>query len=325
MRKCPKCGEPLFFDQEYGEYVCLKGHVVLDHLVDERREWRAYDKEEVYKRSRVGAPTKYSDSNPYSTVIGWEPKSGDPKGLEVARRIKKLHARISSSDPKARRKTVVVEIIKEIAAQLNLPEVVIEEASRMYLVMDRKSSLRNRRVAPLALALLYYASRLHGLARSVDEFLEAGGLWFGSDKNKLKRSVRRYYMILKDNNDESGKPNMDSTQVILRYISRYSNTLGVSARSEILAKDIAKQIEKSLILGKDPKGLAAATLNLACNILNEDVRQSELSRVSGVSTVTIRKRKKEILENHVIQVYVKPESSDVGMGKELIGSVIRST
>ena len=323
MHKCPKCGGLLFFDQENGEYVCTKGHVVMEHLVDEKREWKAGDREEVRRRSRVGAPAKYSDPNPYSTLIGWGSINSDEERMvESAKRLRRLHIRVSSTDPKVKRKNVVIEIIKEIASQLNLPEVVIEEASRMYSIIDRRSALKNRRIAPLALALLYYASRLHGLTRSINEFLEAGSLWLGSNKDKLRKSVRKYYMILKDNSGREAVrlSRVSSRQAILNYISRYSSILKISTKSEMLAKDIAKQIEKSLMLGRDPKGFAAAMLNLACNILNEDVKQSELSRVSEISTVTIRKRKKEILENHVINVYVRTTTKSLGAEKGLIGS-----
>ncbi len=298
---CPKCGEPLLFDPETGEYVCRNGHVIVEHVVDKRREWKAGDREELLRRSRVGAPIRFSDPNPLSTLIGV--RRGGGRSLERLRRVQ----RRVSMDAKAKRKTTVVELMKEAASKLNLPPMIIEEASRMYSKIEREdgSIARGRRLAPLALALLYYASKTLSVSRSLDDFIYAGSMW-GVGKGTLKKAVRNYYMLLRERHVNNAESSTTTKKSVLSYISRIASKLGVSPRAERLAKELAAQINYASLAGRNPRGLAAAILSVTCNILNENIRQVELSKASGVSTVTIRKRKREIFESYTIEVIPEP-------------------
>ncbi|MGC9116692.1 MAG: TFIIB-type zinc ribbon-containing protein [Conexivisphaera sp.] len=290
---CRVCGERLIFDPDAGEYVCPNGHVSPDRAIEEGRYWAAGDLEEVFRRSQVGGPVRLSDPNPLSTLIGW--------GSAESWRLRNAQ-RIVNEDPDVRRKARVMELMKEAASKLNLPEKLVEDAARVYLKLEKGNAVRGRRLAPLAVALLYYASRARGIGRSLEEFLEAGDAW-GIDRRTLKRSVREYYLNIRAMGDGGSDDGVPSTRNnVIAYIGKLASQLGISPRTEALAREIASQLAYEPLMGRNPRGIAVAILSMAGNIMNEDIRQGNLSGASEISTVTLRKRKREILDNFTLEV-----------------------
>ncbi len=294
MERCKVCGKALIFDPESGEYVCPDGHVSEDRAVDGGKFWVAGDLEESIRRSQVGGPIRLSDPRPLSTMIGGEG--------EDAWRLRRAQ-RFVEDDSELRRRERFMELMRDVASRLSLPNGYLEDAARMYMKLERRDAVRGRRLAPLAIALLYYVSRARGLGRSVEEFLEVGSAW-GMSRRSLKRSVREYYMSLREIDD--GLEEADETRPtranVMAHIGKLASELGLSPRVEALARDMARQINYDVLMGRNPRGIAIALLSVAGNVLNEDIRQGDLSEVSGISTVTLRKRKREILENFTIEV-----------------------
>jgi len=291
---CRICGERLVFDPESGEYVCPNGHVSTERAVDEGRYWLAGDLEDVFRRSQVGGPVRLSDPNPLSTLIGR--RGDDSWRLRNAQRI-------VDEDSDLRRRTRAMELMKEAASKLSLPEKFVEDAARVYLKLEKEEAVRGRRLAPLAVAILYYVSRTRGIGRSLEEFLEAGSAW-GISRKSLKKSVREYYLNLKDMRGDGEDVPLTKANV-LSYIGKLASQLGISPRTEALAKEIASQLTYEPLMGRNPRGIAIAILSMAGNVLNEDIRQSDLSGASDISTVTLRKRKKEILDNFALEIVPK--------------------
>ncbi len=66
---------------------------------------------------------------------------------------------------------------------------------------------------------------------------------------------------------------------------------------------ILPMINNNLFCGKDPKGFYAGALYLACKIKNFGIIQKEISKVVGVTEVTLRLRYKELLQNIKLITY----------------------
>ena len=82
-----------------------------------------------------------------------------------------------------------------------------------------------------------------------------------------------------------------------QYVDRYCETLELNddvQDTSYSILEIAK--EKAITSGKPPSALAAGAVYAAALCEDEQVNQNEVSEVSNVSTVTIRKRYKELLE-----------------------------
>ena len=81
----------------------------------------------------------------------------------------------------------------------------------------------------------------------------------------------------------------------LRYLSQIAETARISGNAQGLASKILREARREHVtLGKDPRGIAAAALYLACLLRNENVTQADIAAAAHVTGVTIRNRKKEL-------------------------------
>jgi transcription initiation factor TFIIB len=64
-------------------------------------------------------------------------------------------------------------------------------------------------------------------------------------------------------------------------------------------------MENTSVCGKDPKGLCAGSIYLVSKLNNHKVSQKDISRVIGVTEVTLRSRYKEFLQNISFNFNVK--------------------
>ena len=98
---------------------------------------------------------------------------------------------------------------------------------------------------------------------------------------------------------------------ISQYISKLANLSNFDTKIERLALDIAKKTENHLLSdGKSPNGLAAAYLYLSSILLGMNILQMDISKLAGVTEVTIRNRCKDILTSYRISIRIKPSSNN---------------
>jgi transcription initiation factor TFIIB len=82
----------------------------------------------------------------------------------------------------------------------------------------------------------------------------------------------------------------------IKCISRVANKANISERTKRRAMDMIHDVIKSgLATGKDPMGLAASVLYLACVNSGELKSQAAIAEAAGVSEVTLRKNQRMIL------------------------------
>jgi transcription initiation factor TFIIB len=79
------------------------------------------------------------------------------------------------------------------------------------------------------------------------------------------------------------------------YVTLLSNRLSLSERTKREALRIYSIVQqKRISLGKNPRALAGAIIYLASQNCNEFLRQVEICQIADISTVSLRKRCKEI-------------------------------
>jgi transcription initiation factor TFIIB len=79
------------------------------------------------------------------------------------------------------------------------------------------------------------------------------------------------------------------------YVTLISNRLKLSEKTKREAIRIFTSVHDSGIsVGKNPRALAGAVIYLASQNCNEFLRQVEICQVADISTVSLRKRCKEI-------------------------------
>jgi transcription initiation factor TFIIB len=69
---------------------------------------------------------------------------------------------------------------------------------------------------------------------------------------------------------------------------------------DVVMKIIKVYISKISTSGKDPKGIVAGALYLACKLNNKELTQKHIADVVGVTEVTLRSRFKEFEKLNII-------------------------
>lgn len=286
IKRCPECNSAnLIYDESRGEIVCGDcGLLVEEKMVDTSHELRAFDKNE--KKSRGGAPISMQKFDKgLTTNVG---EISDIYKLDSTQqtrkflRLKKWQERVSTSIERNLR--LAMSELRRVAAYLDLPSVVRDEASRIYQFVLQRGLVRGRSMESVIAACVYAACRSYNIPRTLDEISSASEV-------ERKEIGRTYRFIIRKINLKV-KPSSPKD-----YISRFSSTLHLSPRSQNEALNILKRAEVSeLTSGRGPAGIAAAALYVAALINDEKKTQREVADVAGITEVTIRNRYKELLE-----------------------------
>ncbi len=283
--KCPSCGDKkLVTDQNTGELFCSKcGLVVTDRITDTGAEWRSFSSDEGSK-ARTGAGTSLTMHDMgLSTVIGAANKdaTGKPLSASVKSSIERLRTwdsrsqAHSSADRNLRHALNEMDKLKD---KLALTDAVIEKAAYIYRKAMEKKLVRGRSIQGLVAACLYASCRNTETPRTLNDI--ANGI------NIRRKDVARCYRLI-FRELELKMPVVDPVRGVSR-IASIAELSEKSKRKAIMILNQAKEI--GMVAGKDPMGIAAAALYLACISTGEVKSQKDISIASGVTEVTIRNR-----------------------------------
>jgi len=288
--RCPECGSRnLIHDYDSGETVCGNcGLVLSEQMMDKGPEWRAFTQEEKESRSRVGIPTSYSvHDKGLSTAISRIDRDAFGRKLPLSTRLQmwrlrkwQIRSRVHSSID--RNLAQAMAELDRLSDKVYVPSSVKEKAAVIYRKALDKGLVRGRSIAAIAAAALYAACRTSGTPRTLREISEASLV--------DKKDVARCYRLLLRELDIQ-MPIADP----LTYISKIAERTGISGKTQGLAIDILREARKKrAAAGKDPMGLAAAALYIACLKNNEKKTQKEIAEAAGVTEVTVRNRYKTL-------------------------------
>jgi transcription initiation factor TFIIB len=288
--KCPECGSSnLIHDYDTGETVCGDcGLVLYEQMMDKGPEWRAFTQEEKASRSRVGVPTSYSvHDKGLSTAISQVDRDAFGRKLPLSTRLQmwrlrkwQIRSRVHSSID--RNLAQAMAELDRLSDKVYIPPPIKEKAAVTYRKALDKGLVRGRSIAAIAAAALYAACRGSGTARTLREIAEASLV----DKKDVARCYR---LLLREL--EVHMPIADP----LTYVSKIAERTGISGKTQGLAIQILREARKRrAAAGKDPMGLAAAALYIACLQNNEKKTQKDIAEAAGVTEVTVRNRYKTL-------------------------------
>ncbi|MDH5665802.1 MAG: transcription initiation factor IIB [Nitrosopumilus sp.] len=283
--KCPSCGDKkMVTDQNTGELFCSNcGLVVTDKIADTGAEWRSFSNDEGNKaRTGVGTSLTMHDMG-LSTVIGAANKdaTGKPLSASVKSSIERLRTwdsrsqAHSSADRNLRQALNEMDKLKD---KLALTDAVIEKAAYIYRKAMEKKLVRGRSIQGLVAACLYASCRNTETPRTLDDIAKGINI-------RRKDVARCYRLIFREL--ELKMPVVDP----VKGVSRIASIADLSEKSKRKAITILNQAKDlGMVAGKDPMGIAAAALYLACISTGEIKSQKDISIASGVTEVTIRNR-----------------------------------
>jgi len=287
---CPECGSAkLVHDYETGETVCgACGLVVREQMMDKGPEWRAFTQEEKASRSRVGVPASYSvHDKGLSTAIGRVDRDAFGRKLPLSTRLQmwrlrkwQIRSRVHSSVD--RNLAQAMAELDRLSDKAYIPSSVKEKAAVIYRKALDKGLVRGRSIAAIAAASLYAACRSTETPRSLREISEASLV----DKKDVARCYR---LLIRELGIQM--PIADP----LTYVSKIAERTGISGQTQGAAIKILREAkQKHAASGKDPMGLAAAALYIACLQNDEKKTQKDIAEAGGVTEVTVRNRYKSL-------------------------------
>jgi transcription initiation factor TFIIB len=285
-KKCPECGSAdLVFDENTGELICSNcGLVVEEQIIERGREWREF--EEGKKRGRAGAPLSLQKFDMgLSTSVGKNIdlyRLATEKKMKKFFRLKKWQERVSTSIERNLR--LALAELTRISSYLNLPNIIRDEAARLYNLVIQKGIIRGRNMESVVAACIYSACRTYGIPRTLDEIAEA--------TNVTRKEIGRTYRFIVRKLEMKIRPSSP-----IDYVTRFGSLLKLSPKIQQDAIKILKRNEISeLTSGRGPAGIAAAALYISALLHDERRTQREIADVAGVTEVTIRNRYKELLD-----------------------------
>jgi transcription initiation factor TFIIB len=300
IRTCPDChATDVISDANRGEIICTNCGLVLDaHIVDQGPEWRAFSSEERDKRSRVGSPMTYTvHDKGLSTMIDWRNRDAYGKKLAPNRRAQiyrlrkwQIRTRVHSSID--RNLAYAMSELDRLTSQLGVPRPVKEAAAILYRHAIEHHLIRGRSIEAMIASCVYAACRLRQIPRTLDEIAHHSRI-------TRKELGRCYRLLLREL--EVRIPIASP----IDFIPRFGQALQLSGAVQNGAAQIVEEARsRGVTAGKDPTGLAAASLYISSIREGERRTQREIAEVSRVTEVTVRNRYKELVRELGIEVVI---------------------
>ncbi|MFI5344719.1 MAG: transcription initiation factor IIB family protein, partial [Chlamydiales bacterium] len=267
-----------------------------EQMMDKGPEWRAFTSEEKASRSRVGMPTSYSiHDKGLSTAISQVDRDAFGRKLPISTRLQmwrlrkwQIRSRVHSSVD--RNLAQAMAELERISSKISIAQPIKEKAAVIYRKALDKGLVRGRSINSIVAAAIYAACRKSGAPRTLREISEASLVH--------KKDVARCYRLLLQDFDFH-MPISDP----LTYVSKIAEKNGISGKTQGTAIAIlAEARRKRFASGKDPMGMAAAALYIACLQQNEKVTQKDIAEAAGVTEVTVRNRYKALKAQLKIEI-----------------------
>ena len=163
---------------------------------------------------------------------------------------------------------------------LHIPASIKERAAIVYRKALDNALVRGRSIAAITAASLYAACRMSETARTLKDVSAASRI--------RKKDVARCYRLLVRELDLR-MPVVDPVKCISKIATRVEISMLTQQRAIRIINEAKK---KGVVTGKDPMGLAAASLYVACVLEGEKKTQKEIAEVANVTEVTVRNRYK---------------------------------
>lgn len=243
-------------------------------IVEDQR--RAYGADEIAKRKHneprwrnFGARTTMGTISEIKTV----------KNVSLFTRLSKIHVSLVNSIE--RNLWEAKPKLADIGQRIGLPEFVRETAWRIYEEVAKQKLTMGRTIEGFVAASIYVAVRVHEIPIMLDEIVDASKSNLRSIHKLLGMIVRNVLPMMK-----------------MRYkpISPESVVFRIGQIMNIpfpVQQEAIKVIKKARVLhipciGRDPKGVAAASLYMVVKQTDQKLTQVNVASVANITEVTLR-------------------------------------
>jgi len=278
-----ECGSTdIIKDYNRAEIICRNcGLVISDHLIDYRKDRRSFSSEERNQREHTGSPlTNLLPDMGLSTKIDNNLSNLSAKEKQKFARLSKWQNRQTWHQKNL---SIAMNEIRRICSQLHLPEYINEITATLYRKIYKQDLLKGRSIKSIVAAAIYITCRQYKVPISLKSITS---LSMESDKTIRKA----YRTILQELNIKVNGVEAST------LVTRIGGELKISNKIEQDAVElIGKAKANKILVGKDPKGIAAAAIYLSCLRNGERRSQTAVAKAATITEVTLRNRYKELI------------------------------
>jgi transcription initiation factor TFIIB len=286
--QCNQCQKyTLVLDVISSEYVCSTCGCVSNEKIY-NNELSNFEKSEYKDKSRIGMPESLTVSHKgLSTLIGLNDTDGrgkmlDPAQKETIQRLRTWNNRSQLNDSISRNLDKALKYLNNFGDKLYLSPAVMENAAYIYRKAAIRKLAKGRSTISLVAASIYAACREIAIPKTISDIAYVCNL-------PTKEIMSHYKLILKELSLKI--PVIQGVD----YVTIISNRLKLTEKTKREALRIFSLVQHSRIsIGKNPRAFAGAIIYIASQDCNEFLRQVEVCQVADISTVSLRKRCKEI-------------------------------
>jgi transcription initiation factor TFIIB len=287
---CNQCNsDTVIFDMVSSEFVCSScGCVANDKFFNSEHSSGYSTQSEYSDRSRTGMPESLAIHHKgLSTLIGMGDTDARGKALEPAQKMKMQRLRTWNNrsqlnDSISRNLEKALKFLNNFGDKLYLSQAVLESAAYIYRKAAVKKLAKGRSTLGLVGAALYAACRETATPKTISDVAAVCNL-------SSKDVMSHYKLILRE---------LSLQMPVLHgpdYVTLIANRLNLTEKTKREALKIYSEVQQNRIsIGKNPRALAGAVIYLASQNCSEFLRQVEICQVADISTVSLRKRCKEI-------------------------------
>jgi transcription initiation factor TFIIB len=285
-----KSNAHIITDPESGELICGNCAIVISDKIEDNihQENRGFTLEEISRRARTGSPTSFTrhDKGLY-TIIGRANRdaSGQLLNATTCSKIERLRiwdSRTQFHKLNYRNFKLAFDELDALKDKLGLSDAVVEKAAYIFRKAQERRLVAGRTISGIMAAAVYAACREIGNTRTINDVCAASNI-------RRKDIARNYRLLL--NELDIKVPIIDP----IKYVAKVANIAQISEKTKRQAMTIMKEIiQREIPAGKNPIGLAAVSLYIACRMTGEYKTQVDISKVAGVTEVTLRNRFKDL-------------------------------
>ncbi len=286
--QCNQCQNyTLVLDVLTSEYVCSTCGCVSNEKIY-NNELTNFEQGEYKDKSRIGMPESLTVSHKgLSTLIGLNDTDGrgkmlDPVQKETIQRLRTWNNRSQLNDSISRNLDKALKYLNNFGDKLYLSPPVMENAAYIYRKAAMRKLAKGRSTVSLVAASIYAACREISIPKTISDIAYVCNI-------PSKEIMSHYKLILKELSLKI--PVIQG----IDYVTLISNRLKLTEKTKREALRIFSLVQHSRIsIGKNPRAFAGAIIYIASQDCNEFLRQVEVCQVADISTVSLRKRCKEI-------------------------------
>ena len=282
----------MVLDGSGSEYYCAScGLVAKEKIVNMGPEWRSFSGDGKGDSSRAGIPTSIAMHDMgLATVIGGMNKDASGKSLSgsmktTIERMRTWDRRSQVHESADRNLRQAFSELRRCADKLTVSEAITEKAAYYYRKALERNLVRGRSITAMMAASLYAACRDGEIPRTLKDVAGVS--------NVKKKDLARSYRLLHREMDFR-MPVAEAS----RCVSGIASRARMSERTQRRAREILFRAKQTGIsAGKDPMGMAASALYVACMLEGEERTQKDVADAAKVTEVTIRNRYKGLRES----------------------------